>query len=241
MNFTFDEKKHLYYMDGKPMTGVTTILAVIAKPALISWAANQAVDFIIGHISELITGTKEKQDELLKEARSAHRKKKEKAGVAGTDVHAECEKYIKLMIQDQDGNALEMNGQEDGQVKNFIGWAVKNKVRFLASEERLYSEKLWIAGTLDMVFEMGGKKYIGDIKTSSAVYSEHFFQMSAYRMMWEEMGKEILEGSVVIRLGKDGTFNEETDVVCRMDDMVERKAFLGALDIYRANQVYQLN
>src|SRR5271170_7952713 len=30
--FVFDEKKHLYFYDGKPMTGCTTILGILAKP-----------------------------------------------------------------------------------------------------------------------------------------------------------------------------------------------------------------
>ena len=44
-NFTFDEARHLYKLDGKPLTGVTTILGVLAKP-LTQWAANCAVDHL---------------------------------------------------------------------------------------------------------------------------------------------------------------------------------------------------
>jgi hypothetical protein len=47
--FVFDEKKHLYFYDGKPMTGCTTILGVLAKPALIPWAAKMAVEYIAQH------------------------------------------------------------------------------------------------------------------------------------------------------------------------------------------------
>ena len=37
---TFDAKKHVHTLDGKNLTGVTTVLSVIAKPALIQWAAD---------------------------------------------------------------------------------------------------------------------------------------------------------------------------------------------------------
>ena len=42
----FNEEKHLYTLDDKPVTGVTTILKTIAKPQLIQWAANEAVNYI---------------------------------------------------------------------------------------------------------------------------------------------------------------------------------------------------
>ena len=38
-DFVFDEKEHAYFLNGKPMMGCTTVLSVIAKPALIQWAA----------------------------------------------------------------------------------------------------------------------------------------------------------------------------------------------------------
>ena len=41
--FVFDEKEHAYFLNGKPMLGCTSVLGVIAKPALIQWAANEAV------------------------------------------------------------------------------------------------------------------------------------------------------------------------------------------------------
>ena len=74
---------------------------------------------------------------------------------------------------------------------------------------------MWCAGTTDLVLEIKGKKYIGDVKTSSAIYPEHFYQMAGYRAMLEEMGETGFDGSVVIRIGKDGKFNEDKDVKYR--------------------------
>jgi hypothetical protein len=42
----FNPDKHLYTVDDKKIDGVTSILGVINKPALIAWAANCAADFI---------------------------------------------------------------------------------------------------------------------------------------------------------------------------------------------------
>ena len=40
--YQFSEEGHLHILDGKALTGVTTILGVIAKPALIQWSADEA-------------------------------------------------------------------------------------------------------------------------------------------------------------------------------------------------------
>ncbi len=232
-NFTFNKEAHYYELDGKRLYGVTTILGVIAKPALITWAANVAVQFIQTALALGLDIT----EQILKDAKSAHRKKKEEAGVKGTDAHEIIEGLIKDAI---DNNKGKIFGQSDNQqVKHFIDWATKNDITFLASEKQLYSESMWVAGTTDMVFIKDSKKYIGDIKTSSAIYPEHFYQMAAYRMMLEEMGEKDFEGSVVIRLGKDGKFNEDKDVKFRYDYNTDKSAFLGALAIFKAGESYK--
>ena len=54
--FRFDEKKHRYYLDGKSMTGCTTVLGVIAKPALIQWAADHAAAYALCSVSPFFKG-----------------------------------------------------------------------------------------------------------------------------------------------------------------------------------------
>ena len=89
----FNAKQHAYKLDGKPLTGVTTILSVIAKPALINWSANMAVSYIKANLSKGIkTGD---WDKIFAEAKIAHTKKKEKAGDVGTMAHEWIENYIK--------------------------------------------------------------------------------------------------------------------------------------------------
>lgn len=255
-NFKFDPIKHIYTLDGKRLYGITNVLNVIAKPALITWAADEAVKILgwfnakyddgsgMGKLTKLFATVKKLTPEgyyaLLTEGRNAHRKKKEKAGEAGTDVHAEIEKYIKLMISDQGGQAQAMNGYENEQVKHFVTWAVKNQIKFLASESQLFSKSMWIGGTTDMVFVKDGQKFVGDIKTASGIYPENFYQMAGYRLMLEEMGEKDFVGSAVIRLGKDNQFNEDEDVKYRFDYETDKQAFLGALAIFKANETYKV-
>lgn len=217
--FTFEEEGHNYMLDGKRMTGVTTILGVIAKPALIQWSATMACDFVRDNLTSL-----EDLDEILKEARVAHRKKKEASGDIGTAVHKACEDWIKnKTIPSLDEQGMKM-------FENFKNWAEENKVEFLESEIRVYSEKYWYAGTIDLVIKLNGHVYIGDIKTSSGIWDEHFYQTAGYQLALQELGLyPKIKGHIIINLKKDGKIDVKTS-----EDFAEnKKAFLGALAIYR--------
>lgn len=227
--FKFDEKEHAYFLDDKPMIGVTTVLQVIAKPMLIQWAANCAVD----HIEEVFKTTPvwriaEALPLSFSEARSAHRKKKESAGTKGTEVHAIIEEIVKKAIEENKG-CVTLALHENAQVNHFLTWARDNKVKFLESEKRVYSEEHWYAGTLDLVFEMDGKRWIGDVKTSSGIYNEHFFQMGGYEIALEEMGCDKVDGYLVINLKKDGTF----DLKMAENREINKEAFKHALGLHK--------
>ena len=228
--FEYKEKGHKYFLDGKPMTGVTTILGVIAKPALIQWAANMAVDYAIENAID--KGT---QDEVpyytinadtLKQARTAHAKKKTDAGKKGTDVHALCEDWIKTGALPEEPNE---------QFANFTEWLKTENIKVLESEKRMYHPDLFIAGTCDLVFEKDGKRYVGDIKTSSGIYYEAFIQMAGYSIMLEQMGEKF-DGYCVVNLRKDG----KMEVQYRYDMETDKGAFMAALTLYRAINTYKI-
>lgn len=226
MKLEFNEKNHRYTLDEKPVTGVTTILGVIAKPALINWSANMAVDYMCEHIGELLKFpiNKENTDKILKEARKAHCMKRDKAADIGTIAHKQIENWI-------NGDPLdEVDSKVRKMVDNFIGWADKNKVEFLASEKQVYSEKNWFAGTYDFLCKIDGKTYLGDVKTSSGIYPEMFFQCAAYQICEEEMEEVKIDGCVIVNIRKDGTFEEKRSI----SNETNKEAFLAALKLYRA-------
>ena len=171
--FTFKEDGHKYFFDGKPLTGITTILNVIAKPFLIQWAANMATETIKRKWEMGKLYTQEEFDATLEEARLAHRKKKETAGELGTDIHSQIEEIIKEAIK-IDGKIppilktlSKLPGNE--QINHFVNWAVENKVKFLDSEVRIYSKELFLGGTCDFVCEIEKEIWIGDIKTGNGI------------------------------------------------------------------------
>lgn len=228
--FAFDKGKHIYTLDGKPLTGVTTILKVIAKPALIGWAANKVAEYIRTNCEvDPEDGVYYVSPEELEMAKNAHVKSKEDAGAAGTEVHEIIEGLIKNAIENNDGFLTEKS-HENSQVNNFLVWANGVNIKFLESEKRLYSTKYWYAGTADIICEIDGKKYIGDIKTSSGIYPEYFIQGTAYAHAAQEMGLyDDFHGVIIINLKKKGGI----EVKQNFDMEGNFDCFIAALTLYR--------
>src|SRR3990167_5458009 len=230
--YRFSKEKHLHQLlvDGewKALTGITTVLSVIAKPALISWAANMVAWYIEENAPHPVGKDYHVSVPLLEEARKAHTKKKESAGDWGTTVHGWIESYLK----DEKPDPLKEEKQELA-CGNFIKWIDDNKVKVLESEKHLYSETLWLGGITDLVVEIDGKVWVADIKTGSVIYEEAFFQMAGYQLMLEEqkLYKDIA-GHIVLNFRKDGSFEERRCV--SNDD--NRNAFLAALTLYRVKE-----
>lgn len=228
MNFTYQEKGHKYFLDDKPVTGVTTILGVINKPALLQWAANEAVNHIKKK-SPRHAVTKEflVTEEALEEAKKAYAVKRDKSADIGTMAHKWLEKWIKGENPTPDPDLTIMTD-------NFVKWATDNKVEFLESEKRLYSASEWYAGCCDFICKIDGKVFMGDIKTSSGIYPEMFYQTAAYQKAICEMEPEWkFHGNVIVNITKDGKLNVEYSY-CYPENL---GAFMGALAIYRRQQL----
>jgi hypothetical protein len=197
----FSEKAHRYKLDGKPIKGTTTFLGSIAKPALINWAANEAVDYIkAGASYEDLIGYVITDDQLFELARKAHRMKRDKAADLGTLTHKWVEAWI-------NGENPESDPEYNHMTDNFVAWALENEIEFLAAEQLVFSEKHWYAGQLDFLFKMRGKTYLGDLKTSSGIYENMFYQTSAYQMALQEMDPDFhIDGHAIINCKKDGKF-----------------------------------
>jgi hypothetical protein len=221
----FNEAKHHYTVNGETIDGVTSILGVISKPALVPWAVKEMANnltekMIVGKAYDEI-----EKKELIAEAKKIYKSKTDKAADIGTIVHQWCEDYIA-------GKNPEMpvNEQIRKSVEAFKEFVTKNKVEFKLSERKIYSKKYGYAGTLDFTAVIDGKKYIGDFKTSSAVYNEYFLQLAAYKYALEEEYPELkIDKCMIVRLGKDG----ELEVVEGNDSDKNFEAFLGALNLYR--------
>jgi hypothetical protein len=248
-------ERHGYFADPegeKEYTGITTILQVMAKPALIQWAANEAVKKF-GWRDPKYTSAEERANalhegrmhefnddtefaEFLEEARTAHMKKKEAAGEHGTDTHSLTEQYIREIIDKNGGrpsSILQTNQYES--IEKFIRWAIENVDRFLYTERPVHSRTLFLAGTIDFGAVMkDGKRRVGDLKTGSGIYYEAILQTEFYQMLAEEEGDEKYNGSVIVNLKKDGTFQTQE----RVRSQIDADAALGLLAAYRGKATF---
>lgn len=227
--FKFIPETHTYLYDGKRMTGVTTILGIIAKPQLINWAANMGCDYIRKNVAYAIPGADGGywaiKPSTVEEAATAHSQKRDKAADEGTKAH----KLVELWIRDS-MNGI-MSDRDYSSVQSFINWAVENKVKFLEVEKSLYDKERFIAGTCDFTCEIGGKKMVGDLKTGKSIYYEAFVQTAAYMLM---LGGEY-DGSLIVHLPQKG----ELKIHERYDHETDKQVFLSALNIYRAKQAWE--
>jgi hypothetical protein len=225
MKFEFNEEDHSYLLDGKRMTGVTTVVGIIDKSsALIPWAVNMAIDHL------------QKYPGDWEGAKSAHRVKKEKAGDLGTQTHFWVEQYVKSQIAGTEYLPKYESDQIKKMVEKFIEWGKDNDVKFLLSEQRVYSAKHFFAGTCDLLVEIKGKKYIADLKTAKDIYLSNYIQMAGYHICLEELGKvKDLEGYIVINIPKEFKKTGEAKIKeKRLYNMDECKsAFLHCLGVYR--------
>jgi hypothetical protein len=262
IGFHFDEETHLYLFDGKPLTGVTTILGVIAKPALIQWAADMVVTFLgwfdvryVKEPEEVKEATKNliAQIEFVKlnitspaawlahlsMARTQHAKRKKQAGDVGKFAHAWIEKYVNAKIK---GEKLPERDPAFGHMTDhFVQWAEENKVKFLAAEVKVYSRRYWYGGTFDLIVEIAGKIFIVDIKTGGGIYPEHFFQMGGYDIAVKEMQENeglLINGQKIERTDGYIVLNLKKsgafDKRVYFDLVLAKDAFLAALTLYRA-------
>ena len=173
--------------DGVRVPGVTTVLGLLAKPALIHWAWQCGVDGI------------------------DYRKKRDQAADIGTLAHYLIECEIENKTPDtSEYSAKAIDKAENAQLAFFEWCNTLGKYETVGTEVGLVSERYQYGGTLDWVIKQNGNYILIDFKTSKAVYLEMTYQLAAYEQLWNEnnSGKE-LYCCYIARLGKeDGEFEQ---------------------------------
>lgn len=149
---------------------------------------------------------------LLDDAYKAHSVKLTDSAEAGTDMHAVMEEYIKYCIEKNEGKPyadykssyVNVSDSNKDKLQIFVDWSVGKVNKFIAGDKtHCYSEKLWLGGIVDCVYEdVDGKLAILDFKSSKEVYLSQFWQAVGYAMQLEENGGFTPEGVKVLTLDK---------------------------------------
>ena len=194
---------HSYVLDGNKCDGVTTVLGNgIPKPALVGWAAKSIAEYVGERIGIDPETGKVTADELaralakigeknrynkwpndgsisrlafIETLKGVHWEDRDKAANRGTEVHGLAERLVKgeeVAVPD------ELVGHVDSYVKFLDDWQV---VPVVVEGVCGHRKHRWM-GTFDLIADMGGQRWLLDLKTSrSGIFGETALQLAAYR------------------------------------------------------------
>lgn len=210
-DINFDEQNHRYVTnDGEWYPGVTTICSLLAKGALVPWAALETVKALgyrgdaAGVKAKIAEMTLSEYEALLETAKTAHKTKSNKALDSGALAHDIVEERIKSWIKGEEHIVRSSSNLEVvNAVKAFMAWTKEHEITWHDSEVVVGSREHKFAGTMDALATIDGELTLVDFKTSKDIYPENFLQTAAYQICLEEQGV-VPERRMVIRLPKDG-------------------------------------
>ncbi len=215
--YKFSEANHIHQIkvgeEWKPLKGTTTVIGEVLPPPLAYYGSGQACKALgwydrkprANYLPDsegmpILEKALEEIKELnpleylarLDKAYGAHNEFKKKRGKEGTSVHDKIEKIVKEAIATNEGILLE--DYADDMLNEFAAWGKGKK--FLASEVHVYSEKLWLGGIVDILYQDNGM-FLCDIKTAKGFYPSQFIQNGMYDYQQSENGFFTAEGKLI--------------------------------------------
>ena len=202
---------HVVYKNaaGTRLPGVTTILSVINKPALVAWANAEGL------------------------AGRDTSKTVQRAADIGTVTHARIEAYVRGMELDESELPRDVVDRSQNGALRFMDFWQKAGYELSECELAMVSESWQVGGTLDILARNrdGGLDLL-DVKTSKRIYPEHRIQACAYAAIYEEAHGQPISGVWIARVGKE--VQDDIEVLPLGNRAACVDAFTCALNLYRA-------
>lgn len=170
----FSEKAHRYWLDGKPIPGVTTLLGKgLPKPALPYWAAKSVAEYVADEPDSVEALRQMGRGPMIAALKGIPWEKRDTAAVRGTAVHALAEEVIH-------GREVDVPEHLVAHVEGYVRWLDEFNVEPILTERRIGNRKWWFAGTFDALVRIGGETLLVDLKTSKSIYGDVSAQVAAY-------------------------------------------------------------
>ena len=201
---------HVYTIEGDErvagltLPSITTVLNMVAKPALVAWAERQAIAATIRASTRLPGESGVDVGTIEERARSVLKSESEDRMNMGTIMHDALLAYASGSVTLED-----MTDDYRPTAERFEAWLVEHGAQVLHTERVVYSVEEGLGGTLDIAGVMGdGTSFVGELKSASSVYPEHVAQVAGY----EQAAEGCLPGFTsparcfVFLAGPDGRF-----------------------------------
>ena len=231
------DRSRFYHVEGRELPSVTTVLEVIAKPALGPWYAKEErryfetamlevlsrpgardPEYVLAAVAEAVTGVK------------AADKEKQRAAMIGTAVHAGIEWHLRRALGEDAGPEPHLPDAAAWAVESWKDWAASVELAPLAIERTVYCLDCGYAGTLDLYARVKGVPSVLDWKTGRAIYPEAFLQNVAYRHAARRLGMASDQG-LIVRLPK--LLDDPAWEVMAVPATLRQADFLAALQLWR--------
>ena len=204
---TFLDGSRVYRLGSERFWSVTTILNIVAKPALIRWSAKQVAEFAVTH-RDLWAELEEREAvDLLK---GSPWRERDRAADLGLGLHDQIERLVAGQT------VTDVTEKEAGYLEAFRRFYRDFHPTVLASELTIFNRRHAFAGTLDLIIHLPGNALpqIADIKTGKSVYGEVQLQLCGYRLgefFIDDQGNEqplpdTSEEGLVLHLKGDGSY-----------------------------------
>lgn len=210
-------KAHQRYKlpDGTVVPGVTTVLGMLPKPALLTWAYNcglQGIDF---------------------------RKARDAAADIGTVVHFMVQCHMKGVEPDLTEFSPAVIDKAENAFLSFLSWWNKKKYKVIATELELVHPKYKYGGTMDLIVEEGDEsRGLIDFKSGKGIYEPEMpCQLSAYEELYEFNTGLPIDWASIVRIDKEGAdFNPDTDIKTWTNLEQHHKMFCLLHELYDLNK-----
>lgn len=203
-------RAHTVYQtkDGTRVPGVTTIIRVMDKPALVPWANRLGLQGI--EVSKYV-------DELAD---------------VGKLAHYLIEGHLKKTTPELGDYSKNQIDLAENSFLKFLDWQKRAGAEFLASELELVSEQYRFGGQIDIIARINGVVQVVDIKTAKAVYDDMFTQVGGYFVLAAEHGYAP-QAARIVRVGRNENEGFEDKPIIALDLHVRR--FHVCRDLYNVN------
>lgn len=185
----FNEGNHSYYLDGKRMKGVTSVIGVKDKDWKGLWMTKMMKKYILENIDLEKKYNVTELTALLNEGRNAYNIRSDRAKDDGSEGHHLIEESImsgkRYKLEDLIYDDKYFQYKVRNIYGNWLEWEKQHKIEYVAIEVVVCDDdpSVWVAGTIDCIAYVDGILAVIDWKSSKQFSEDLCLQTAMYGNM----------------------------------------------------------